>query len=406
MENKKSSTLCEKHRPKCFVDIKGQENSIDMLKAFFRKFPMKKAVILQGPAGTGKTSLAYALAKENNLEIFELNASDLRNRDQLERVLKPASEQSSLFNKGKIILMDEVDGLSATDRGGLPELLYLIEKTQFPMILTSNNIWQQKFNLLRQKAEIVQLKELNYKIITDLLDVIAKKENINIDRGLLVAIAVRSKGDMRAALNDLQAAANTGELAEAGESERDKEEDIFNILRTVFKAAKAESVLDIYDKTEMSIDDIFLWVEENIPAEYSGEALARAFDALSIADVFRGRIYRQQHWRFLIYENILLSVGISSAKKVPKQGFTKYSRPQRVLKIWLHNQKNATKKSIAIKYAKALHMSKKRAMRDFFMLPLIIGEQAKKRLDLDEQESAFLDDTRKLELDRLKVKNE
>lgn len=43
---------------------------------------------------------------------------------------------------------------------------------------------------------------------------------------------------------------------------------------------------------------IFLWIEENIPYEYKGEELARAYDALSIADVFRGRIHRQQHWRF------------------------------------------------------------------------------------------------------------
>ena len=51
--------LCEKYRCECFVDIKGQESAIDSLKSFFKNFPFKKALLLHGPAGTGKTSLAY-----------------------------------------------------------------------------------------------------------------------------------------------------------------------------------------------------------------------------------------------------------------------------------------------------------------------------------------------------------
>jgi len=129
---------------------------------FFKNFPHKKALLLHGPAGTGKTSLAYALAKEKNLEILELNASDLRNKEKLGSILRPASQQQSLFgNQGKIILVDEVDGITV-DRGGLPELIALIEKTSFPIIITANNIWQQKFNLLRKKVELVKLKELHY----------------------------------------------------------------------------------------------------------------------------------------------------------------------------------------------------------------------------------------------------
>ena len=54
---------------------------------------------------------------------------------------------------------------------------------------------------------------------------------------------------------------------------------------------------------------------ENIPKEYSGKALEKAYDALSNADKFRGRIYRQQFWRFLVYQNIFQTAGISHAKK-------------------------------------------------------------------------------------------
>ena len=70
----------------------------------------------------------------------------------------------------------------------------------------------------------------------------------------------------------------------------------------------------------MPLDEIILWVEKNLPMEYEGEELARAFDLLSKVDVFKGRIYKQQYWRFLVYENAFLSYGISSSKKQVKFG--------------------------------------------------------------------------------------
>ncbi len=383
--------LCEKYRAGCFADVKGQEAVIDSLKSFFKNFPYKKALLLHGPAGTGKTSLAFALAKEKGLEILELNASDLRDREKLGQIMKPATEQASLFGKkGKLILIDEIDSITV-DRGGLPELIALIEKTSHPIILTANNIWQQKFNLLRRKVELIKLKEINYETILSILKNITISEKKQIQEDILKTIAANSRGDVRAALNDLQTVLGI-EVMPKDIHEREKEEDIFHVLRKVFKNKSDPSLLTAYDSVDMPIDDIFLWLEENIPYEYSGEELARAYDALSKADVFRGRIHRQQHWRFLVYENFLLSAGISFASKKPSSlsEFTIYQRPKRILKIWLQNQKYEKKKSIAIKYAKAVHISKKRAMGEFFLLPLILDEKARKQLDLSEEEIKFL----------------
>src|SRR3989338_1132969 len=131
--------LSEKYRAKRYEDIIGQESAIEQIKEFLEQFPKKKALMLHGPAGTGKTSLVHASALENNLEILELNSSDLRNRAKLEQVLKPATQQQSLFKKGKIILMDEVDGVTCTDIGGIPELSRLIEATKYPIIMTCND---------------------------------------------------------------------------------------------------------------------------------------------------------------------------------------------------------------------------------------------------------------------------
>ena len=387
------TTLSEKYRPECFIDVKGQSQAIEMIELFFKRFPLKKALILHGPAGTGKTTLALVLAKEKNLELFELNASDLRNRKTLEEVMGPATQQQALFGKkGKIILVDEVDGVTSVDRGGLTELIALIEKSQFPIIITSNNIWQQKFNLLRRKAEMVKMKEMKYDLLIEILKNIVKKEGKEVGENLLKTIAVKSRGDCRAALNDLQSVLDS-EVGVLDIHERDKEEDIFNVLRRVFKDRSDPRLIHAYDSVDMSLDEIFLWIEENIPYEYKGDDLYRAYEALSIADVFRGRVYRQQHWRFLVYQTFLLSAGISFASKKSRSlsDFTVYQRPKRILKIWMQNQRNIYKKSITMKYAKKVHVSKKRAMKEFQVLkPILQNPKIQKELDLDEKEILFL----------------
>ena len=141
----------------------------------------------------------------------------------------------------------------------------------------------------------------------------------------------------------------------------------------------------------MELDEIALWIEENIPSEYSGNALVKAYEALSKADVFKGRIYRQQHWRFLVYQSFFLSAGISSATRLKSNKFTQYKRPSRILKIWLSNQKNAKKKSIVEKYSKVTHMSKKKAMKENFLLPLILNnKKVQEQLEIDEKEQEYL----------------
>ncbi|MCK5624360.1 replication factor C large subunit [Candidatus Pacearchaeota archaeon] len=384
----------EKYRPNFFGDVRGQNLAVERVKEFVKhRRGLKKALILHGPPGTGKTTLAHVAAKETNSEIFELNASDLRNKEKLNEILKPAIEQQSLIKENKIILVDEVDGISAVDRGGLTQLISLIESTTYPIIITANDIWNKKFSALRKKTELIQLKEVDYKTIKDVMIFILRREKNFVDNDILTNIAIKAKGDLRAAVNDLQIIAGMDEPADILDV-RNKETDIFGALRLIFKGKPTNDLLKVFDSVKMPIDEIILWVEENIPTEYQGESLARAYDLLSKVDLFKGRIYKQQYWRFLLYEYIFLSYGIASSKKEANNlGFTSYKKPDRILKIWLNNVRTAKKKSIAQKYSKYVHIGEKRAMKDFNMIKIIINSnpQIKKELRLSEEEVSYLE---------------
>jgi len=395
MMNMDNVPWCEKYRAKCFEDIRGQELAVDKVKMFLKLFPKKRAVALHGPPGTGKTSLAYAIASEMDAEVLELNASDFRNKAKIAEIVGPASQQKSLFRKNKIILIDEVDGIAAVkDRGGLGELLVLMERSVFPVIITANDIWNKKFSLLRRKAEVVQLKEVDYKVVLNLLNEVCEKENCAVSNEVLTSIAIKARGDIRAALNDLQILSkmDSPELVqEVGD--RNREQSIFTALQHVFQNAKIdEEMIQVYDEVNMPIDDVFLWVEENLPLAYRGEELCNAVDALSLADVFRGRIRRQRHWRFMVYEYFLLGAGVAVVKKYNRGGWTQYRKPSRILKIWLQNQRAAKKKAICQKYAKHCHISTKTAMKDFMLLKVILQKSdIREGLKLSEDEIAYLD---------------
>lgn len=380
----------EKYRPRRFKEIVGQGKAIEELKLFLKEYPKRKALLLYGPAGTGKTSLVLTAAREFDLDIFELNASDLRNRKKLEEILKPASLQQSLIKKGKIILMDEVDGVTGTDIGGIPELIRIIEITKHPIIMTCNDVWQSKLAQLRQKCKLIEMKALAREVIVSIIKNVAQNENIKIDLDFLNKIAIKSQGDVRAAINDLQSYSIGEDLFIDISERRDVEDSIFNILKRIFK--ERAPFLELFDSTKMSLDEILLWLEENIPREYKNEALVKAYCALGNADIFRGRIYKNQSWRFLVYQNIFQSAGVSLAKTASMPAaFTRYEPPRRILKIWLHNQKTEKKKTIAKKYAKSVHCSTKRVLRDFSLLKGIIKNPiVQEQLKLSEDEIEFL----------------
>jgi replication factor C large subunit len=391
--SKASLPWVQKYKPEKFENIIGQDEAITKAKSYIENFPPKKgkrALLLGGSPGIGKTTIVEVLAKETNTEIFELNASDLRNKASISHALKPVLEQTSLFKKNKIILIDEADGVSGTqDRGGLSELTTLIDKSPYPIICTANDAWGKKLQALRKKCELIELKELTPSTIKQILKNILEKEKKELTLKVLNQITINSNGDMRSAINDLEAASALENPEEFEISQRSKKEDIFNAMKIIFQEKTNKQILNLYDKIDMPLDEIMLWIEENIPKVYKGKELLKAYQRLANADLFKGRIYKQQYWRFLVYENIFSSYGISASKETEKKEFYKYQKPGRVLKIWLNNMKHGKRKTIAEKYSKQTHIGTKRVLKEWREIKTILKNpkiQSELKLEQDEIE--------------------
>lgn len=394
----------QKYQPRT-VKAVPQPEVVAQLDMFARSFvkQKKKALLLYGPSGTGKTSAVHALARDLNWEIFELNASDVRNEENITERLGNALKQQSLFFSGKLLLIDEIDGVSGTnDRGGVPALVDLIAQTTFPIILTAQDPWDKKFSTLRSKCTLVEFPAVSPDAITNILQDICTAEKITTEPAVLKTLARRAGGDLRAAITDLQLVSQgtTKITAEHIEllGERNKLELMENALVKVFKNSDPALALGAFDQTDTDVDEVFLWIDHNLAKEYTDpQDRARAYDILSRADVFRGRIKRWQHWRFLSYIFDLLTAGIAVAKDAKYKTPPKYEQTTRLLKIWQANMKYAKRKAIAQKIAQATHSSTKKSLhhtlpclQTIFKNNTQQGQQLAKELKLDEEEIEWL----------------
>src|SRR3989344_3739029 len=350
--------LINKYKPKKLNEIKGQDKPLEELRRYILK---KEPVLVYGKVGIGKTASVYALANELNYEILEVNASDLRNKEQMQKVVINNIKQASLFGKDKIILIDEIDGINAEDRGGLQELLKELENSNYPIVLIANDPWDSRLKNLRKKCKLIEFNTLDHLTIMQILKDISKKENLKLDENFLKQIAIKSRGDVRAAINDLSLIIldNIIDL-----DEREKQETIFNILKTIFKSKDIELLKKVFDNSKEDLNEIFLWIDENLAKDYGKEDLAKAYYYLSKADIFRKRIIKQQYWRFMYYQNLLMGLGIGLSKKTSNNSFTTYNRTQRLLKIWINNQKNDKRKEFLDKISHELHTSSKKLIKE------------------------------------------
>ena len=381
--------LIDKYRPSSLKEIIGHDAQLRELVNYVKN---KKPVIIYGKAGNGKTASIYALAKDLSYEIFEFNSSEVRNKENVEKTIGSSLNQRSLFSKSKIILIDEIDNFSgAKDRGGVQALAKLITNSAFPIVMTSNDPYDKKLSDLRKKCQLINFEELKEDDVVRYLENLCKKEKIKFENGVLNELARINKNDLRGCINDLQILISKDNLKLEDIDllgKREKEDDILNSLKVLFKGKNPEEVLNVFENVNLDLDECFLWIEENLPLEYKGDKLSKALDYLSKAKVFDGRIRRWQYWRFLIYVNALMTLGINSLKN--ENDAVNYKRSMRPLKIWQANIRNAKKKGVAEKIADKTHTSVKQVLKNFEYYKGFIDNGVSEELELNDEEVDWL----------------
>lgn len=362
----------KKHLPKTHGGLVGNGSARARIVEFLRAWPNvpKRALLVYGPTGVGKTASIHLITAELGLELVELNASDFLSKSEIEAVLGQASTQASLFGGGKVIVVDEVDCMSGmVDRGGVAALTEVIRKSRHPVILTANGLWENKnIRPLHSCCELLEFRKPDLKGIADFLSDICKKEGVAAGPGVVETIASRCGKDVRAALHDLRSVSEgrkslaIGDLGVLGN--RDSEKNIFDTLQIIFKTGNCEIARQAVWSSDKPYDELLRWIEANITTEYgqSIEEVAVAYEAVSRSDVFQGRIMRRQNWGLLSYANDMMSCGVALSKKGKRPGYTRYCPP-----AWGHRL-SAAAKSLAAKIGGHCHVSARSALQEYGFL--------------------------------------
>lgn len=399
-------TWVDKYEPKSLGDFSGQKKQLEKLKEWYGGWsPGDDALLMHGPPGSGKTTSVYALANDRDLEIFEINASDNRNKKDIEELAGSASQQRSLMGREKIILIDEVDGLSGNkDRGGVSAIIDVIKNSKFPVVLTANDPYESKLKSLRRYCELVDFGKVHLSSMTANLARICEEEGVEADRKLLKRLARKNSGDMRSAINDLEAVARGQDKITKDDLEalgfRDRDKEVFEVLKVIFKTMTAKTAKNMADDSGKDPDELFWWIEENVSNEYSKEEdVARAFDELSKADLFKTRIRRRQNWSLMKYYIALMTAGVALAKEEKYGGFTKYRPPQRLKRYGRSKGKRKSMDEIHDKIGKKFHVSSSKMKMDYFPLFKLLLKE-------DEDAERYMEEELGLNEDEIEVVKE
>ncbi|KAH8117204.1 P-loop containing nucleoside triphosphate hydrolase protein [Phellopilus nigrolimitatus] len=188
--------------------------------------PREKILLLSGPAGYGKTTLAHVAARQAGYEVLEINASDARSGQVIDDRIRPALESGSAIGSKKpvCVVIDEIDGATGAGENTSSFIHKLVALTferakkkgradkgkdvrrplLRPLVCICNDLYASSLTKLRQHARIIRFTRPADVYLTKRLRSICESEGLRAESRALTALVGISKGDMRGCLNTLQ----------------------------------------------------------------------------------------------------------------------------------------------------------------------------------------------------------
>eukprot|EP00835_Amoeboradix_gromovi_P001430 NODE_65_length_23997_cov_0.327601.p2 type:complete len:718 gc:universal NODE_65_length_23997_cov_0.327601:9279-7126(-) len=325
----KPTIFVEKYRPTKSSDIAGNTKVFSALCNFLTTFnpnnkskDYKRAVMLAGPPGIGKTSMAYVAAKHCDFDILEFNASDVRSKTMMQRILSESFQSGTInsyfgkASKNKVIVMDEVDGLGAGDRGGSQQLIQFIKNTKVPVICICNDKQSPKVKTLLSYCEDLKYRRPTPQQIKARIAKICAIERIKVAENVIEMLANTTHSDIRQILNILNTFAlnpqTTLEYMDAKRNATVNEKNItmgiFDIVAKAFQRSYKQ--LSMNDQLELFFKDYELsplMLHENyLSTNDDLSVIADVADSISFGDLITTTVRSNQQWA------LLPSYGISS----------------------------------------------------------------------------------------------
>ncbi|HET7323673.1 MAG TPA: replication factor C large subunit, partial [Halococcus sp.] len=324
----------EKYRPSTLSEVRGNNKARDALAEWAETWDShREAVILHGSPGVGKTSAAHALASDMGWPTIELNASNQRTKAIIERIAGEAAKSGTLTGGTggrRLVIMDEADNLHGNvDRGGSRAITEVVKEASQPMVLIANEFYEMS-NALRNACETIEFRDVSARSILPVLRDICRREEVEYEDDALSAIAEHNSGDLRGAVNDLQALAESTERLTAADvvtGDRDRTTGIFDFLDALIKEEDAEGALRASYEVDETPDDLINWIEDNMPKDFHGTELADAYDSLANADRWLGRVRATQNYSYWRYAGDNMTAGVAAARREQKGGWTRYGPP-------------------------------------------------------------------------------
>jgi replication factor C large subunit len=310
----------EKYRFKNIEQFIGNEQSrSDVLRWIKNWIKGTKPLIIIGPPGTGKTSFVTSLASFFNYDLIELNASDFRNKSNLESIINPLLSNNSILGKKLLLFLDEVDGISGRDdSGGLNFLISTLKNSNIPIIMAANSK-NSRIKEIIKNSKMVEFYPLSpfssYLLLQNLLTV----EGISLELDQKLVLIEKSNGDIRSLLNLVQSKLQGDYESLQNNSKVLSVEDCVNLFFSTETVSQLKRVLIQSDILYLSpkfgstpeerMRDIVYALFSSIVANEKKISLvdiAKVLDALSQFDLYVNKIYKNREWHLLRYANDML----------------------------------------------------------------------------------------------------